>query len=164
MSCSIAAYKFYNYRYHLIWCHKRGTWTRSGRRLVCSTERGSESATPDVANRGSNFPRPSRLVSAMFNSLAPQWCGLPRPTTLGWLTTAEKKTVPRKMYNTHMKKNMKDVILTIVGDWGNQRTPGETSVPFWFVSYFFWLLKYLCGSLSFLGNINHYSITLTLIS
>ena len=25
------------------------------------------------------------------------------------------------------------VILTIVGDWGNQRTPGETSVPFWFL-------------------------------
>ena len=55
------------------------------------------------------------------------------------------------------------VILTIVGDWGNQWAPGETSVPFWFVPYFFWLLKYLCGSLS-LGNINHYSITLTLIS
>ena len=51
-----------------------------------------------------------------------------------------------------------------MGDWGNQWAPGETSGVPAILTVYFWLLKYLCGSLS-LGNINsHNSITLTLIS
>ena len=46
------------------------------------------------------------------------------------------------------------VILTTVGDWGNQWAPGETSVP----------LLFVCST-AFLGGIfSYYSITLTLIS
>ena len=50
-------------------------------------------------------------------------------------------------------KQQSSVILTIVGDWGNQWAPGETSVPFQFV----WSTAFLGGILSY------YSITLSII-
>ena len=46
-----------------------------------------------------------------------------------------------------------------MGDWGKQWASGETSGVPVILTVYFWLLKYLCGSLS-LGNINsHNSIT-----